>query len=255
MAGGVFMKKLLTAQELAKLLNVSVETVWRYTRQKKIPVVELGEKQYRYQEEAVLAALAGDASCIREENPAPRQPGKYTYRDYVNLPWEPGLRLEVLEGCLIREPSPSVKHQWVLSRLYRQLAVFFDAFDPEGLLFMAPLDVTLGEQTVVQPDLVFISGGRRDIVQEERIDGPCDLAVEVMSPANRRKDRLQKMAIYCRAGIPHYWLADPEAETLEAFSLREGFYALVAAGSPGEAFCHPDFPGLELNLERVFQMP
>lgn len=45
---------------------------------------------------------------------------------------------------------------------------------------------------------------------EERIDGPCDLVVEVMSPANRRKDRLRKMEIYRKAGIPHFWLADPE---------------------------------------------
>jgi excisionase family DNA binding protein len=40
------MTKLLTAQELAEILNLSVETVWRYTRQKKIPTVELGEKQF-----------------------------------------------------------------------------------------------------------------------------------------------------------------------------------------------------------------
>jgi len=132
------------------------------------------------------------------------------------------------------------------------LVEFFEAYDPEGLIFIAPLDVTLGEHTVVQPDLVFISGGRRGIVKEERIDGPCDLAVEVMSPANRRKDRLQKMEIYRKAGIPHYWLADPEDETLEAFSLREGLYARVAAGSPGDSFCHPDFPGLELDLAKVF---
>ncbi|HBG16087.1 MAG TPA: DNA-binding protein, partial [Firmicutes bacterium] len=45
------MEKLLTAYELAEILNLSVETVWRYTRQKKIPVIELGEKQYRYKKE------------------------------------------------------------------------------------------------------------------------------------------------------------------------------------------------------------
>ena len=46
---GADMVKLLTAHELAKILSLSVETVWRYTRQNKIPFVELGNKQYRYE--------------------------------------------------------------------------------------------------------------------------------------------------------------------------------------------------------------
>lgn len=67
--GGDLMKKPLTAPELAEILSLSVDTVWRYTRQKKIPVVKLGEKQYRYEKDAVLAALAiGDLS-VREEPP------------------------------------------------------------------------------------------------------------------------------------------------------------------------------------------
>ena len=58
------MGKLLTAQELAEILNRSVETVWRYTRQKKIPVLQLGEKQYSYEKDAVLAVLnAGNMSA------------------------------------------------------------------------------------------------------------------------------------------------------------------------------------------------
>lgn len=249
------MGKLLTAQELADMLNLSVETVWRYTRQKKIPVVELGERQYRYERETVMAALAGGGSLVKEskeKSPAATRQDGYTYRDYVKIPWEPGHRLEVLDGSLVKEPSPSVKHQRIAAMLYRQLADFFDSFDSQGELFVAPLDVMLNDSNVVQPDLFYVSGGRREIIQEERIDGPCDLAVEVISPANRRKDRLQKMDIYRRAGIPHYWLADPGEETLEAFSLRDGHYTLLAAGGGSDTFSHPEFPGLELDLKKVF---
>jgi len=49
--------KLLNAHGLAKELNLSVQKVWRYTRQKKIPVIVLGKKQYRYEKASVLAAL------------------------------------------------------------------------------------------------------------------------------------------------------------------------------------------------------
>jgi Uma2 family endonuclease len=76
-----------------------------------------------------------------------------------------------------------------------------------------------------------------------------------MSPASRRRDRLQKMEIYRKAGIPHYWLADPEEKTLEAYSLRDGVYALVAAGEAGDIFTHPEFPELTLDLSAIFSRP
>jgi len=47
-------KEMITAQVLAKELNLSVETIWRYTRENKIPFIELGKKQYRYKLTAPL---------------------------------------------------------------------------------------------------------------------------------------------------------------------------------------------------------
>lgn len=249
------MEKLLTAQELADILSLSVETIWRYTRQKKIPFIELGEKQYRYKKEAVLAALSAGAPAVKEKQPVYSQQGGHTYEDYLQIPEEPGYRFEILEGVLLKEPSPSMQHQRVSRELGYQLITFFKGFDPEGELFFAPLDVTLTAVNVLQPDLLFISGVNREIMREERIDGACDLVVEIMSPANRRKDRLQKMEIYRKAGIPHYWLVDPEENTLEAFLLRDGNYTLVSVGAPGDKFNHPAFPGLNLDLEKIFERP
>jgi excisionase family DNA binding protein len=246
------MEKLLTAYELAEILNLSVETVWRYTRQKKIPVIELGEKQYRYKKEAVLAALAAGGDLERSVYP---KQGEYTYEDYLKIPEEAGYRFEILEGFPVKEPSPSMHHQRVSSALYRQLANFFDGFDPEGEIFYAPLDVTLTNSNVLQPDLLFVSSTQKDIMRKERIDGACDLVVEIMSPSNRRKDRLQKMEIYRKGGILHYWLVDPEENILEAFMLKDGNYLLVFTGGPGDKFTHPEFPGLNLNLDKVFYRP
>jgi excisionase family DNA binding protein len=137
------MNKLLTAQELADILNLSVETIWRYTRQKKIPAIELGEKQYRYEKETVLAALTGNGTLVKEEHSTYAKQGGYTYEDYVKLPEEPGCRYEVLEGFLVKEPSPTRYHQWISGRLYRQLADYFDNIDPKGEIYCAPLDMTL----------------------------------------------------------------------------------------------------------------
>lgn len=183
------------------------------------------------------------------------EPGGYTYTHYLDIPEEPGYRHEILDGVLIREPLPSVQHQRVLRALGLWLTTFLAGFDPEGELFLAPLDITLTERNVLQPDMLFVSSIRRGIIREERIDGPCDLVVEIVSPATRRKDRLQKMQIYETAGIPHYWLVDPEEQTLEAYVLRNGSYTLISRGSQGGIFTHPEFPGLHLELDVIFRRP
>lgn len=249
------MEKFLTAYELAEILNLSVETIWRYTRQGKIPVIKLGEKKYRYKKEDVLEALTTGGALVKEDRAVYSKQGEYTYEDYLQLPEEPGFRYEILQGFLVKEPSPSIQHQRVSRELEFVLKKYFDEFDPEGEIFNAPLDVTLGDSNVVQPDILFISGVRRDIMRKERIDGPCDLVVEIMSPSNYRKDRLQKMEIYRKAAIPHYWLVDPEENMVEAFMLKEENYSLVFTGGPGDEFLHPEFPGLSLNLDQVFYRP
>lgn len=243
---------LITAQALAEELGVSVETIWRYTREKRIPYIELGNRQYRYKREEVLQALA--SNTVKEQagdyQTAPER--KYTYQDYLSMPEEPGYRIEILNGILVKEPSPNVAHQRVSRRLQRMLEDYFWQEDPEGEIFNAPLDVTFQDVTVVQPDLLYVAGTQKEIVQDTRIDGAPVLVVEVLSPSTTRKDRLQKLQIYQKAGVTHYWLVSPEEKTLECFELRDGVYALVAGGLDDDVVEHPAFPGLSISLSKLW---
>jgi excisionase family DNA binding protein len=248
-------KELITAQDLAEALNLSVETIWKYTREKKIPCVELGSRQYRYKLADVITALAG--STVREKAAEYKTEPlkKFTYQDYLALPEEPGYRFEILEGMLIKEPSPNVMHQRVSRRLQRILEDYFWQVDPQGEIFDAPLDVTFHDLTVVQPDLLYVSGKQKAIVKDTRIDGPPTLVVEILSPANSRKDRLQKLQIYQGVKVQHYWLVNPEEKTLECFSLQDGTYALVATGMDDEVVGHPSFVGLSITLKALWERP
>lgn len=201
---------LITAQELAEKLGLSVETIWRYTREKKIPYIQLGKKQYRYRLSDVIKAL--NEPTVKESKAVyrTRRNGKITYEDYLEIPEEPGYQYELLEGNLIMEPSPAVIHQRVSRKLQRILEDYFNKTDPAGEVFDAPLDVTLSDITVVQPDILYIAGNQREIIKEMRIDGPPRLVAEILSPYNSRKDRIQKMEIYRKAGVQHYWLVDPD---------------------------------------------
>lgn len=240
-------KELITAQALAEALNFSVETIWRYTRENRIPYVELGNRQYRYNLADVMCRLTGS---LQETKSSYKSKGskEYTYQDYLEMPEEPGYSFEILDGVLIKEPAPNVPHQRVSRRLQRILEDYFWEVDPEGEVFDAPLDITFGDRTVVQPDLLYVSGTQKDIVQYTRIDGPPTLVVEIISPSTGRKDRLLKMGIYQRAGVKHYWLVSPEDKTMECFALKDRVYALVASGMDEDTVEHPDFPGLVMDL-------
>lgn len=242
--------ELITAQALAEALNLSVETIWRYTRENRIPYVELGNRQYRYNLADVMRRLTGSAPETKSSDKS-KGSTEYTYQDYLEMPEEPGYSFEILDGVLIKEPTPNVPHQRVSRRLQRILEDYFWEVDLEGEVFNAPLDITFGDRTVVQPDLLYVSGTQKDIVHHTRIDGPPTLVVEIMSPSTGRKDRLLKMGIYQRAGVKHYWIVSPEDKTMECFCLKDGVYALVAAGMDEDTLEHPGFPGLVMALAKI----
>lgn len=244
--------ELITAQALAEALSLSVETVWRYTRQNKIPYVDLGNRQYRYNLSKALAALSGSQGCARESEAGyqagSEQQGKLTYQDYLELAEKTGYRYEVLDGVLVQDPSPTVLHQRVSRRLQRFLEDYFADVDPAGEVFNAPLDVTLGNYTVVQPDIFYVAGGQEELVQRARIDGPPTLVVEVLSPSTSRKDRLSKLRVYQQAGVLHYWLVNPDEKTIECLALKESLYVYVANGMDDDIIEPPGFPGLAIDL-------
>jgi Uma2 family endonuclease len=175
---------------------------------------------------------------------------RLTYEDYAALPND-GRRYQLLEGEIDVTPAPSTTHQrvsrnleLVLSEHVRRLKL--------GALYDAPVDMILDEETVTQPDILFVSRERLSIVHERGIEGPADLVVEILSPKTRRVDRTTKMRIYAHAGVRHYWLVDPEARTLETFALSDLAYVLLAAAN-NEEILKPDlFPGLEIRLGDIF---
>ncbi len=244
---------LITAQDLADTLNLSVETIWRFTRSKKIPYVKLGERQYRYRLHDVIAALSGIAKEEQPEYKAKSQ--KYTYQDYLELREEPGYRYEILEGELIKDPSPNLMHQRISRELEYLLITYFRQTDPNGEIFDAPLDVTFKEITVVQPDILYVAGNQLHILKKNRIDGAPTLVAEVISDSSWRKDRIRKLRIYQMAGVQHYWLVNPLHKTLECFALKDGVYSLVASGMDDNVVEHPDFPGLCISLVELWYDP
>ena len=245
--------KSLTARELAQQLNLPVETVCRYTRENKIPHIDLGNRQYRYMLDDVISSLGGKDVVVSEEAAHSYSTDKiHTYSDYCQLPEEENYYYEILDGVLIREPAPTKLHQRVSARLQRLLQDYFWERDPEAEIFNAPIDLTLSDTNVVQPDLVYAPDDSD--VDEQRINVIPELVVEIISPSTLKKDRVDKLRIYSRQGVPHYWIVDPLAQTLEAFILSGSRQYVIASSATGaEVFTHPSYPRLTIELEVLWR--
>ncbi|MGH7337279.1 MAG: Uma2 family endonuclease [Myxococcota bacterium] len=173
------------------------------------------------------------------------EPGPFRKADYLALPEEP--RCELLWGHLVVTPSPASRHQFVLLALSACLRDF--ALTHGHALLFAPMDVTLFEHSVLQPDLLLIDRSRREIL-EDRVEGPPDLVVEILSPSSVWRDRMVKLALYAKAGAPEYWIVDSEARTIELLALEGDSYRVVVA--EGGRFSSRRFPALSLDLEALW---
>ena len=97
-----------------------------------------------------------------------------------------------------------------------------------------------------EPDILFIAKAHEDRLRKTFLDGPADLVVEVISPDSMERDRIKKYNDYEAAGIPEYWLIDPERESAEFYRLAGGRYEQIA--TPQGIYRSGILPGLELPL-------
>jgi Uma2 family endonuclease len=178
---------------------------------------------------------------------------KLTYEEFRQLP-DDGKRYELIRGRVHLSPAPSIRHQRVVGNLDRSLGPFV-VKNNLGEVFIAPVDVRLAEDTALQPDLVFVSTGRLEIVQENFVDGAPDLVVEILSPSTAAHDRATKLNLYAEAGVPWLWLIDPLARTVEVLKLEGDKYLVDSILAGKQTLTSPLFPGWGITLDELFRFP
>jgi Uma2 family endonuclease len=122
-----------------------------------------------------------------------------------------------------------------------------------GLVLFAPTDIYLDDENVFQPDIVFISKQRRDIIKDDGIHGAPDMVIEILSPSTAYYDIKKKYKIYEKFGVKEYWIVDPEMKGVELFSLTEQGKFLLSAGLSEQGNVQSGIlKGFEITLEEIF---
>jgi Uma2 family endonuclease len=145
-----------------------------------------------------------------------------TRADLEDLPDDDGHRYELIDGVLLVSPAPRHGHQTAVGNLHLLLR---QACPVDLQVILAPFAVALADDTEVQPDLLVAP---RAQFTDKELPGAPLLAIEVLSPSTRRVDLLLKRDRLQAAGVPSYWLVDPDEPSVTVLELCEGTYIQVA---------------------------
>ena len=173
---------------------------------------------------------------------------KLTYADYLALPGDE--RYELLDGELVLVASPNEPHQRASLLLTRQLMAVED--NGLGRIYVAPFDVILSDTEVVQPDLLFVSQERVDIITHANVQGAPDLVVEILSPSTATRDWTHKREMYARNRVKELWIVDPDAKIVWVMLLRDDDFELTGVYGEGQSFSSGTLEGLTIDLDKTF---
>ncbi len=175
---------------------------------------------------------------------------QFTYEDYLNLPED--RRYEIIDGELYMVPAPFTYHQKVQGKLFYLIYDYVEDHDL-GEVFSAPIDILFSKTDVVQPDIIFIAHENMHILKKENVQGAPDLVVEVLSPSSVKRDYEIKMKLYSRFGVKEYWIADPDAKSVNVYIRQDQMLTPHNAYQYEDTVHSPLLTDINIPLQSVFE--
>lgn len=178
---------------------------------------------------------------------------KISYQEF--LEWYKDSHAEWVDGEIIMGQPPSYEHQADSDFLTVLLRMYIEAHEL-GVIISAPFQMRLADQkSAREPDLMFIAQENIGRITKNYLDGPADLAIEIISPESLGRDRGDKFAEYEAAGVREYWLIDPQRRQAEFYFLNDANqYELIFSGRKG-VFHSKVLDGFYLRVEWLWQKP
>ncbi len=113
--------------------------------------------------------------------------------------------------------------------------------------------IALDDRNAVEPDQYYFASPRSEcMIENDYFQGVPPLIAEVFSPAGRALDEGERMQVYRRAGVRHLSLLDPEAETIDEYTLDKGAYSKTGRYQAGESFQPVAFPKESVAVDALF---
>ena len=185
----------------------------------------------------------------------PRQ-GMWSESDYLTLDERcEGTRIELVSGYLEVLPMPTEFHQTILMFLYESLKAFARQYFP-GKILLSGLRVRVREKPlkIREPDLAYMKKENAHRRQNKYWEG-ADLVMEIVSgsPEDRKRDYEEKVQDYGDAGIPEYWIVDPEEKRIRVLTLKGKEYEIHGDFGPGSLASSVLLPGYQVSVDAALR--
>ena len=123
-------------------------------------------------------------------------------------------RHELIKGELLTMPPPMYQHGRVTANLTTLLLQHVRANHLGQVCTEAGYKLESDPDTVLGPDVSFVARDRSNGI-DGYYPGPPDLAIEVLSPGDRRGMVEQKVKLWLQSGARSVWLVNPRRRTVE----------------------------------------
>lgn len=155
---------------------------------------------------------------------------------------------EWIEGVVIKMPPISGTHD-DLSGYLRELFRAYFHLNPIGKVRLAPFVLRLDSVgSRREPDLQIILNENLSRLRETFVDGPADIAIEIVSEGTAKTDYGDKLTEYERGGVSEYWMIDPLRKQCLFYRLNDaGKFGIVAPGDEN-VYKTPLLPKFQLRV-------
>lgn len=182
---------------------------------------------------------------------------KLSYEEYLATP-EINLRYEIIDGEMIMSPAPTFDHQWIMHNILDALRPFVKK-RRLGAVVGAPCDILIRRAPLRtrQPDVFYVSFERSNkTISELRemavLELAPDLAVEILSPSDRRGVLKAKLDDYIKIGVRECWVVRPKAETVEVIRLSDEGAIPVNLFKATDTLRSEVLPGFKMKVSDIF---
>jgi len=180
-------------------------------------------------------------------------PSQGSWSEDAYLTLDAGRLVEYSEGFVEVLPMPTLAHQRLVRYLFGVLVAFLRSSGIGGEVLFAPLPVKIGRRQYREPDIIYLSTARLEKIAGQYPEG-ADLVIEVVSgsASDRARDLVEKRHDYAQAGIPEYWIVDPDEGAITVLQLEGEAYVEHGRFGAGETANSHLLPGFSVPVDEVW---
>jgi Uma2 family endonuclease len=137
--------------------------------------------------------------------------GVFTYDDFCTLVRD-GEKGDLIDGVIYLASPENTE----ANELEVWLLTFMSCFVRRrklGKVFVSRVAYRLDKNNAPEPDSGFVSNANAHRIKRGQVEGPPDLAIEIVSPESVDCDYNKKRVQYEQFGVPEFWIIDQEGSS------------------------------------------